>query len=535
MSGGTVAPSSRSSAIVRGLPRPALALGGGFLAALSLPPWGFWPLAFVGVALYDVSLGSTPSARRRAGQGALFGFGWLSMGTGWMWFLTVPGYLAALVIFAAMHAVAALVAPTGRWRVIGRPAAHTLVEVVRISWPFGGVPLATMGISQAGGPLLGVAGVAGVIGLTWLVFQVGATIGAAVGAFDERRFAVSRAPRREPHGVIAFGIVVLLVAVSVIAPNGTGTGRSLTIAAVQGGGEQGTSALDVPGRVVTERHLAATDSIDVDDAAARGLDLVVWPENAITLRREPFDESEIAALVAAQATRLGVPIAVGITEDFDPADPPAGFVNAQVVVTPNEMNNIIDSNVIDRYVKVQRVPFGEYVPLRQLLSRIGVTVPQIPRDAISGSGPAVLDLPDGTRSAVAISWEVFFARRVRDGVRHGGEFIMNPTNGASYTGTILQSQQVASSRLRAAETGRWVVQVSPTGFSAFVSPSGEVRQRTAVSERAVIIDDVELRTGHTWYTRLGDGPIVAILLAALATACWFSRLTPRRSPSPARR
>ena len=72
---------------------------------------------------------------------------------------------------------------------------------------------------------------------------------------------------------------------------------------------------------------------------------------------------------------------------------------------------------------------------------------------------------------------------------HGGTFILNPTNGSSYTGTILQTQQVASSRLRAIENGRWVVQVSPTGFSAFVSPDGDVLDRTAVSEQKVIIRD----------------------------------------------
>ena len=104
-----------------------------------------------------------------------------------------------------------------------------------------------------------------------------------------------------------------------------------------------------------------------------------------------------------------------------------------------------------------------------------------------------LDLPDGTRLGVVISWEVFFGGRVRDGVREGGGVILNPTNGASYSGTIVQTQQIASSRLRALETGRWVVQVAPTGFSAFVTPGGDVLQRTAVSDRAVIRDTVELR------------------------------------------
>ena len=69
---------------------------------------------------------------------------------------------------------------------------------------------------------------------------------------------------------------------------------------------------------------------------------------------------------------------------------------------------------------------------------------------------------------MAISWEIFFGGRARESVVHGAEAITNPTNGASYTGTIVQTQQVASSRLRAIETGRWVVQAAPTGFTAIV-------------------------------------------------------------------
>ena len=71
---------------------------------------------------------------------------------------------------------------------------------------------------------------------------------------------------------------------------------------------------------------------------------------------------------------------------------------------------------------------------------------------------------------------MFFGGRARDGVKAGGEVLLNPTNGASYTGTIVQTQQVASSRLRAIETGRWVVQAAPTGFSEFVTPDGDVHR-----------------------------------------------------------
>ena len=126
--------------------------------------------------------------------------------------------------------------------------------------------------------------------------------------------------------------------------------------------------------------------------------------------------------------------------------------------------------------------------------------------------------------SVAISWEVFFGGRVNEGTADGGRIIVNPTNGSSYTWTILQSQQLASSRLRAREQGRWVLQVAPTGFSAFVSPEGTVHQRTAISEQRVITRTVQLHTGRTLYSRTGNAPYIFGLLLLLA---WIMRRSAR--------
>ncbi len=483
--------------------RPALALGAGTLVALSMPPWGFWPLAIIGVMLFEVALGEGLSRRRRMLLGFLFGAGWMYLGMAWMVQLTLPGYLVAGSVFAGFHVLAELVAPVGPWRVLGRPAAHTLAEALRFSFPFGGVPLATLGMSQVGGPLVGVVRVGGVILLTWVVFQLGmALVDIGRIVHDRRHDAGARTAPAAALGVIAAILVLTLV-----APQGRDTGETMRIAAVQGGGEQGTSALEVPSRIVTERHLEATRSI----AADSGLDLVLWPENTIDV--PTFEGSEIQAAIAAEAARLGAPIAVGITEEREGG---ARRINSQVVVTP-------DGEIVSRYDKVRRVPFGEYVPLRGILEAFGAPVGRIGRDAVAGTDPAVLDLPDGTRLSVVISWEVFFAGRVREGVKLGAEAILNPTNGASYTGTIVQTQQVASSRLRAIETGRWVVQAAPTGFTAIVDADGTVRQRTAVSERNVLYDTVELREGRTWYTDIGDGPVIVGLLGLLGVSIWFSR------------
>ncbi|MGB0112739.1 MAG: apolipoprotein N-acyltransferase [Ilumatobacteraceae bacterium] len=502
------------------LANPALALGSGTLVALSMPPWGFWPLALIGVVLFEISLRAAPSRRSRMWNGYLFGVGWMYLGMAWMYQLTLPGYIVAGSVFAALHMFAAWVSPAGPWGVIGGPAAHALAEALRFSFPFGGIPLATLGMSQVGGPLLGVVRVGGVILLTWIVFQLGAAIVAITPRIVERvrrSEGAALAADRSPQAPIALGVILCILVLTVVAPRGADTGETLQIAAVQGGGEQGTSALEVPSREVTERHLEATRAISAD----ADLDLVLWPENTVDVRT--FEGSSVHEAIADEAERLDTPIAVGITEERMNG---TRRINSQVLVLP-------DGTISARYDKVRRVPFGEYVPLRGLLEAVGAPVEQIGRDAIAGTEPAYLDLPDGTRLGVVISWEVFFAGRAQESVREGAETILNPTNGASYTGTIVQTQQVASSRLRAVETGRWVAQAAPTGFTAIVDSDGDVLQRTAVSEQRVIHAELQLRDGFTWYTNLGNAPFIVALVLVLAASIALDARQRRAAISPA--
>lgn len=509
---------------------------GGTLVAFSLPPWGFWPLAFVGVVIFEVAQGAHPTRRQAALRGFAFGLPWMAIGMSWMWFLTVPGYIIVACAFAGFHAAAAAIAPRGPWRTVGRPAAHTLVETIRLGFPFGGVPLATMGIAQAGGPLLGVARIGGVILLTWIVFQVGCAVAGPAPVVPKMmprkvRSGTDRArsSKGQPHGALALLAIVLVIVLAAIAPEGHELdAEPLTIAAVQGGGDQGTSALDVPSQQVTDALLAATATIEPSDE----LDLVVWPENGVDVNNEPFEGSADHAAIAAEAARLGVPFSVGVTEDSEFSSHPSegAFVNAQVVVAPN-------GDITSRYEKVRTVPFGEYVPFRGLLEALGAPLDEVPNDAVSGQDPAVNVLPDGTRLGVMISWEVFFGGRGRAATTVDGtgdtSILINPTNGASYTGTVLQTQQIASSKLRAVENGRWVVQVSPTGFTAFVDDDGHVYQRTEVSEQKVITMDVPQRGGRTWYTKFGNWPWILLLVAVLAISLWYGELKPRRPPASA--
>ena len=473
-----------------------VAIIAGLLVAFSLPPWGWWPLAYVGVALFATCRPN--SNRARFMFGTMFALAWLAPGMAWMWFLTAPGYVIAALLFSALHGVAAMI--TGavtdqrKHRAIVGPLAHTLAEALRFSFPFGGVPLATLAISQAASPIAPIVRVGGPLLLTYVVFQVG---------FLLANLRDTKMPQRTVHVLlIAFVVLAVLPVAGSIAPHGHDIGRSLNIAAVQGGGPQGTLAINTNSRDVVTRHLDATRTISgVSTASDKQLDLVIWPENVIDV--SSFSSSVERAEVAAEAARLNAPFLVGITEDLDNRY----FTNAQVVVNT-------DGSLGDRYDKVRRVPFGEFVPMRGLLEAVGAPVDRIPRDAMAGHDTAILRAAD-TTIAVVISWEVFFAGRANEGIERGATLLVNPTNGSSYTGTILQTQQIASSRLRALETGRWLVQVSPTGFSAFVSPSGQVFDRTGVSEQHVIIREVQLRSGRTIYSFIGDMPIILLMIASL--------------------
>lgn len=405
--------------------------------------------------------------------------GWFLPAMAWMWFLTAPGYLIVVALFACMHGLAARAAalfPQEKTHTAALIIFHSLAETVRLSLPFGGVPLATLAIANANSPFAHLAPWLGVIGLSTLVVWIG----------------MSR------HRLRLLLVCTVLIGVASRWDGTSNTGRTVHLTAIQGGGEQGTHAINTNPREVFLRHLALTKSLRPDATRTA----VIWPENVINVSADGlfFDSREYTELLA-EAQRLNVPFVVGITEDAGDN----AFTNAQVVIDPK-------LGITSRYDKVRRVPFGEYMPMRSLLTQLGAPTHLVPRDARPGDARGWIDIAD-ERAAVAISWEVFFGGRVNEGVSDGAGFIINPTNGSSYTWTILQTQQVASSRLRAQEQGRWLLQISPTGFSGFVDPDGHLYERTRISEAATIDLTIPVRTGQTLYSLMGNGVYIALLIA----------------------
>ena len=461
----------------------------GALFTLGLAPFGWWLLALIGAGVLALSLDRTGGWRDRLRLGIGTGLGFLAPGLWWMTEFTLPGWALALLLEAAIVALAVMAVPPGQ-AALALPATLVLADALRGRWPFGGVPIATVGQTQIGGPLLDVARVGGALVLAALVGLVGVALArASVKAW-------------RPAGV-AGALVVVLVVVGTIAPDGRSTG-SQVVAVVQAGGERGTRAVNTDERLVFEAHLEASGDVPP------GVDLIVWPEDVVDIDGD-IGSSDEGRQLAALAQRARATLVAGVVSGDDT------FINEAVAWRP-------DGNLVDRYEKNQRVPFGEYIPFRSLVEKVA-DVSAVPRDARVGRGPGLLRTPAGDLGVV-ISYEVFFARRARAAVRAGGEVLLVPTNATSYTTTQMPALELDAARLRAVETGRHVVQAAPTGFSGYVDERGRVRAHTDLGRREVLQRTVGTRTGWTIYTRVGDTPFVLLAAALLALAWWLRRRAP---------
>ncbi len=459
----------------------------GICLAGSVPPWGWWPLAFVGIAILDRLL-AVESGRQRFWRMWGVAVAWLAPAMLWMYDLTPPGYPIAFLTYAAYFGLAAAITPPdARWRRLVLPGALTLAEIARWYWPFGGVPLANLALSQVDTPLGQTARLAGPLLIMVLIIVLGQALSAAIG-------------KAYRPAAIAVGVVAVAIVAAYLHPRADVV-RSVETASVQGGGPTRTRASTGQQPVVLARHVEATKFID------RPVELILWPENVVN--PGSYLPIETARDIVAEVARSQN--ATLLPGWFYPVSD-TGTVNYHSAVTPEGVE-------VDRYDKVRIVPFGEYVPLRGFIEWTGLGEGIPSRDVIAGTAEPVLDTPVGP-VGVSISWEGFFERRARASVAEGAQLLTNPTNGASYWLTQVHTQQVASNQLRAIENDRWVLMVGPTGMSAVIEPDGTLRQRTDIGERAVLYATVEMRSGRTLASLVGLWPVLCYGAGAVALGSW---------------
>ena len=238
---------------------------------------------------------------------------------------------------------------------------------------------------------------------------------------------------------------------------------------------------------VLRNHVEGTLTLaaDVADGTQPQPDLVIWPENASDV--DPLRDQAAAALIQGAVDAIAAPVLVGAVVD-NPADP-STILNVGIVWEPTTASDAGGPSEV--YVKRHPVPFGEYIPFRSWLRLVSDEVDRVPRDFAAGDRAGVLQMGPA-RVGDVICFEVAYDGLVRSTVVEGAQLLIVQTNNATFGRTPQTEQQLAMSRLRAVEHGRWVLVAATVGVSATIAPDGTVEQRAEIFTQAQLVQAVRL-------------------------------------------
>ncbi len=494
-----------------------LAVVCGLLGVVAFPRLGIWPCAMLSVAGFSLAVQGR-SGRQSAWLGYLYG--WAFFGPLLMWTGTFVGPVWLLLPFAEAGFFALLgVALSRLQRLPARPvwiaAAWVGEEFLRDRLPFGGFPWGRWAFSQSMSPLRWFAALGGAPLVTAMVGLTGGALAVALPGLWTRRWRVLA-------GGLALAVAVPVVGGLLSFPLAVPAHqRQEVIAVIQGDVPDRGLEFNARRRQVLDNHVQQTLKLAAEITAGTVArpDLVLWPENASDI--DPFTNPDAYAEIDKAVHAVDAPILVGAVLE---GPGPTHSSNVGILWSPTTGPGA-------RYVKRHPVPFGEYLPLRSLATKISSKASLIATDMIAGKGNGLLTGGPEPIGDV-ICFEVAYDSLVRSSVEAGAQLLVVQTNNATFGHSAETYQQLAMTRLRAIEHGRTTVQVATSGKSAIIGPDGNtIAESGALFTPDVIVRSVPLSTAQTPATRLGAWPEYVLAALALAALCWasFLELRGRRS------
>jgi apolipoprotein N-acyltransferase len=434
-----------------------------------------------------------------------------------------------------------LQASQGRVAILWAPLVWTATELGRTHL-FTGFPWVLLGYSQVTVlPVAQLASIVGVFGLSALVASVSATLAYAAVTGGGLRKATA------PSAYAPFAVVVALVAavalwgsVRVKRSELLHEGDAVRVGLIQGNVEESERQNPAQVPVIFQNYLRMTRQ-----AIGEGAQLVLWPESSTPFYFE--EDRPGAEMVRTLARQTGVPILLGSDQiDWDTRNGqrvPIKYYNSAFLVRG-------DGTTAGFYRKMHLVPFGEYVPLKQLFFFAAPLVQavsdfspgqtaalldvrlkpdatqaqpdvRLKPDATRGSAPPVPAIDDGADAkthlmSTAICYEIVYPDLVRRFVVAGSELLSTITNDAWFGKTSAPYQHFAQASMRAIEEGRYLVRSANTGISGIVDPYGRVMLETKLYEPAVAVGEARFLRDATIYSRIGDVFAYAAAIVTLA-------------------
>jgi apolipoprotein N-acyltransferase len=256
---------------------------------------------------------------------------------------------------------------------------------------------------------------------------------------------------------IIFIIALNLLMFEIKVPDEKKTG-TINLAIVQGSVPRTGLLFNEQKMAVLQYHSKETEKLLENNT--KNVDAILWPENSIDV--DPFANEEAGQIIQSILQKYDKPLLSGAVLQKN-----NGLANSILLWIPK------NNEVYDSYQKSILVPFGEYLPFRDLLSKFIKRFDLVPQDFIPGTETNNFLVAESSISPI-ICFEVAWNKTLINQITNGGELVSVHTNNATYAFSNQIDQQFMISRIRAMETGRDVVVTATTGTSAHINRHGDI-------------------------------------------------------------
>ncbi|SEP68301.1 apolipoprotein N-acyltransferase [Basfia succiniciproducens] len=489
--------------------------GAGVLAFSPFDLWGFAYVSLIGL-LFVIK---NPQKKTALLSAFLWGLSFFSIGVSWLhvsihqfggsplWlsYILVVALAAYLSLYPLLFAY--IVRRFNVTSLVIFPVIWTFTEFLR-GWIFTGFPWLQFGYTQIDSPFYGIAPLFGVTGLTFFVMWASAVIFSGISALIQT-------PKKLP---VALVNALLLLSVGGLAALSSQKifvkevpEKAITVTLAQGNIEQNLkwdpqylyATLNIYRKLILE-HLATSD-------------LIVLPESALPALENQLQPFYQALQTATQ--EKGTEVLIGSVYHDEKSDK---LLNSIVSVgnsaQPYQAGNAASAM---RYSKHHLVPFGEYVPLENLLRPLG-SVFNLPMSAFQ-SGDFIQKplLAKGRALTPAICYEIILGSQLQQNLQPNTDFLLTVSNDAWFGDSIGPWQHLQMARMRALELGKPLIRATNTGISVFINAQGKVISQAPQFEQTALTEKIAPTEGKTPYAALGDKPLyllafIFVMLRVLA-------------------
>ncbi|MDH5257235.1 MAG: apolipoprotein N-acyltransferase [Gammaproteobacteria bacterium] len=486
----------------------ALAIIAGVLMPFAFAPYDLPFLAIISLILIMLCW-SGVSAKRAFTRGWFYGLGMFGFGIYWIHismnqfggigvplsvFLTalfvlfyalfpaITGYLARRFADRGEHQIA-------REYLLIVPAVWVLFEWIR-GFLFTGLPWLSVGYSQIDVPVSGFAPVFGVYGVSYaVVLSAGFIVYWLLSGVKVTKIAL-------PALILLWLSPALLKQVDW----STNIDEPIQVSLIQANIPQDQKWL----------YKQRQPTLDLYTRLSRenwSSDLVIWPETAIPAtydKIQPFLKK-----IAQEARMNSSELLVGLP-----------VFNAR----ENEyFNSMLSLGLKESfYEKKHLVPFGEFLPMKDLLGGV-INFFDIPMsDFTPGRQEKPLLFVAGQTAGISICYEDAFGEEVADAIPEA-TFLINASNDAWFGDSSAPHQHLQIAQMRALETARYLVRSTNTGVSAIIDNKGRIQSSSPQFQTHVLTDKIQPMTGMTPYAVFTNIPVVGIVLLVLSLAFWLGR------------